>query len=229
MKDINNILFIVEARLNSTRMPKKMVRPFAGTTLLDIILNKLKSIDIIPKDNLYLSAYEDEIKQIGLKHNIKIYNRSYESANAEDLQTIKEWHKHLPYKYVIIVNSCSPLIKPRTIQSFIESFINSDEEGAFSVFEKQTYYWDKNGKIITKWPENQRMFNTKFVEPIYEAAHVLYASRIDIIKDGYFITDKIPVEPHLFKINETEAFDIDYEWQFKIAEQLYKQQNNVYK
>ena len=227
MKDIKDILFIVEARLNSSRMHHKMVRPFADTTLLDLVLTKLKSIDLIPSSNLYLSAYEDEIKQIGLKHNVNIYTRSYESANAEDLQTIKEWHDKLPFKYVVSINSCSPLLKTSTIESFIKSFIESDEEGSFAVFEKKTYCWDKNGKIITEWPEGHRMFNTKFVDPYYEAAHTLYASRLDIIKEGYYITNKLPVEPHLFTMSEPEAFDIDYDWQFKIAEQLYKHQNNV--
>ena len=227
MKDINDILFIVEARLNSSRMHHKMIRPFSNTTLLDLVLTKLTSIDLIPKSNLYLSAYEPEIKEIGNKYDINIYSRSHESANAEDLQTIKEWHDKLPFKYVVAINPCTPLIQSSTIVSFIESFINSDEEGAFSVFEKQTYCWNKQGKIITKWPEGQRMFNTKFVEPYYEAAHVLYASRLDIIKEGYYITDKLPVEPHLFTMSEAEAYDIDYEWQFEIAEQLYKSKFNV--
>lgn len=222
MKDINDIVFVVEARLHSSRMHQKMIRPFGDTTLLDLLLSKLTSIDLIPKDNLYLSAYEDEIKEVGIKHGVKIFNRSEKSANAEDLQTVKEWHDKLPFKYVIAINPCTPLIEVETIESFIKSFIDSDQEGAFSVFEKQTYYWGKDGKMITDWPEGQQMFNTKFVDPIYEAAHVLYASRLDIIKKGYYITDKLPVEPHLFVINELEAFDIDYDHQFKVAEQLYK-------
>ena len=227
MKDINDVLFIVEARLHSSRMHQKMIKPFADTTLLDLLLSKLKSIDLIPKDNLYLSAYEDEIKDIGNKHNINIFHRSTESANAEDLQTVKEWHDKLPFKYVVAINPCTPLIKAETIEGFIKSFIKSEDEGAFSVFEKQTYYWDKSGKMITKWPDGQQMFNTKFVDPVYEAAHVLYASRLDIIKKGYYITDTLPVEPHLFVINELEAFDIDYDHQFKVAEQLYKIEKDV--
>ena len=204
-----------------------MIRPFADTTLLDLALSKLTSLDLIPKSNLYLSAYEDEIKEVGNRHGVNIYNRSYESANAEDLQTIKEWHDKLPFKYVVTINSCTPLLKPETIKDFITSFIKSEDEGSFAVFEKKTYYWDKEGKIITDWPEGQRMFNTKFVDPIYEAAHALYASRLDIIKKGFYITDKLPVEPPLFIMDELEAFDIDYDYQFRVAEQLYKIEKNV--
>jgi CMP-N-acetylneuraminic acid synthetase len=31
-----------------------------------------------------------------------------------------------------------------------------------------------------------------------------------------------PPQPELFVMPELEAFDIDYEWQFNIAEKLYK-------
>ena len=64
--------------------------------------------------------------------------------------------------------------------------------------------------------------NTKFVKPIYEAAHCLYASRLDVIKDGCWMGDTSPPEPKLFVMDELEAFDIDYEWQFKVGEQLYE-------
>jgi len=40
--------------------------------------------------------------------------------------------------------------------------------------------------------------NTKVVEPIYEAAHCLYASRLDIMEDGYWMDTNSPPEPELF-------------------------------
>ena len=63
--------------------------------------------------------------------------------------------------------------------------------------------------------------NKKIVEPIYEAAHCLYASRLDIIKEGYWMDKNIPPQPELFIMEELETFDIDYEWQFDTAEILY--------
>ena len=103
---------------------------------------------------------------------------------------------------------------------FIESFIQSDKDGSFAVFEKKTYYWDKDLKPITDW-KGSTIMNTKFVDPVYEAAHCLYASRMDWIGEGLWMDDKSPAQPELFTMEELEAFDIDYEWQFKIAELLY--------
>ena len=224
MKNINDICIVVQARLGSQRVPGKMLRPFAETTLVDILFEKLKSSKVIPLDNIYFSAYEDELKQVALKNSINIFNRSKQSAfsEGEPLSEIYEWHDKLPFKYVILISACNPLLKIETIDSFIQSFIKSDKEGGFAVFEKKTYYWDKNGKSITDWG-NLTIMNTKFVEPIYEAAHCLYASRLDIIKDGFWMDNNLPPNPELFVMDELEAFDIDYEWQFKIGEKLYKE------
>ena len=223
-KNIQDICLIVQARLGSQRVPNKMLRPFANTTLVDILFEKLKSSKIMPLENIHFSAHEEELKEVANKHNINIFHRSEASAmsEGEPMTEIYEWHNKLPYKYVISVSACNPLFKIETINKFIESFIKSEKEGAFAVFEKKTYYWDKKGKPITNW-EGATIMNTKLVEPIYEAAHCLYASRMDIIKDGFWMDTNSPPQPELFVMDELEAFDVDYEWQFKLGEKLYKE------
>lgn len=229
MKEINDICIVVQARLSSQRVPRKMIRPFAETTLVDILLEKLKNSKIIPANNIILSANESELKQIANSHGITVFNRSEKSAmsEGEPLSEIYEWHNKLPYKYVVLISACNPLLKIETIDKFISNFLNSNKEGGFAVFEKKTYYWNKEGKSITDWGDLTIM-NTKFVEPIYEAAHCLYASRLDIIKDGFWMDDNLPPNPELFVMDELETFDIDYEWQFNLGELLYKQRHTLY-
>ena len=106
--------------------------------------------------------------------------------------------------------------------STIRQFSNSDNEGAISVFETKNYFWDLNNKMLNKWPEGFTSMNTKFVEPTKMAAHCMYGSRVDIIGNGNWVTEKLPYEPELITIPEIEAFDIDESWQFKIAEILYE-------
>ena len=222
MKNINDVCIVVQARLGSTRVPGKMLRPFAGTTLVDILFEKLNSSNIIPPENIYFSAYEDELKEVGRKHDINIFDRSKESAfsEGEPLSEIYEWHDKLPYKYVILISACNPLLTIETIDDFINFYLQSDRDGAFGVFEKKTYYWDKNGSPITNWGDSTIM-NTKFIDHIYEAGHCLYVSRLDVIKDGNWMDSSSPSRPKLFIMDEFETFDIDYEWQFNVGETLY--------
>jgi len=223
MKKLDDIVFLVQARLNSQRVPQKMIKPFANTNLFELILSKLSQSNIIPKQNIIASVHEQELKNIANNLGINIFDRSHDSANNDNsLQKIYEWHDKLSYKYVVLISGCNPLLQVDTIDKFVEQFINQNEENLFAVIEKKQYYWNKEGKLITPWPEDQTIMNTKAVESTYEAAHVLYASRLDLIKNDRFMGDFQKENGiKLFTMPEIEAFDIDYEWQFNIGETLY--------
>ena len=225
MKKLSEIAVVVQARLNSERVPQKMIRPFNDTTLFGLVLDKLKSSkhDL----NIFASVHEEELVDIAAEREVNIYKRSHESANNDNsLQKIYEWHnklQELGYKYVVLVSGCNPLLKTETIDRFIEQFMSQKDENLFAVIEKKQYYWNKEGKLITPWPEDQTIMNTKAVEPTLEAAHVLYASRLDIIKDDRWMGDfQKEGGIKLFVMDELESFDIDYEWQFNVAELLCK-------
>jgi CMP-N-acetylneuraminic acid synthetase len=228
MKNVNDIAFIVQARLNSQRVPRKMIKPFAGTNLFGIILDKLLTSDVIPSENIIASVYEEELfHEANTKRNIRTFERSYESANNDnDLRKIYEWHDKLPHKYVVLISGCNPLLSVSTIDSFVNAYVNQEEDNLFAVMEKKQYYWNKEGSLVTPWPADQTIMNTKAVEPTYEAAHVLYASPMDIIKDYRFMGDfEKEGGIKLFTMPELEAFDIDEPWQFEVAEVLYEKFN----
>ena len=224
-KNIDDIAFIVQARLNSQRVPQKMIKPFAGTNLFGLILDKLLDSEVIPSENIIASVHEEELfNEANTIRNIRTFERSYESANNDnDIKKIYEWHNKLPHKYCVLISGCNPLLSVRTIDNFVKQFVEQEEENLFAVFEKKTYYWNKEGALITPWPKDQTIMNTKAVEPVNEAAHTLYASRIDMIEDERFMGDfTAPGGIKLFKMDELEAFDIDYPWQFEIGEMLYE-------
>ena len=223
MKNINDILFVIQARLNSQRVPQKMIKDFNGTNLFSIAIDKVLDSEVIPKDNFYVSICEDELIEIANDKGVNIYERSYESANNDNsLQKIYEWHDKLPFKYVVKINGCSPLLKTETIDGFVKQLIEQEEENLFGVIETKDYYWNKDGKLVTPWPEDQTIMNTKAVEVTYKAAHTLYASRMDLIRRNMFMGDfQKESGIKLYPMDELETFDIDYEWQFKLGERLY--------
>lgn len=219
MKDLSKVLFIIQARLNSERVPNKMLRPFGDTNLFSLSLDKVKQSDI-PLEQFYVSVHEKKLKDIATEKGIQIYNRSYESANEDnDLQLIYEWWDKFPqYEYCILINSCNLFLEVDTINQFLDTFINSEHEGLFGVFPKKQYYWNEGGELITNWPRGIDIMNTKEVETIYEAGHCLYAGRLDLIGKGKWMGEPpfTKNNPKLFTISEFEALDIDYEWQFEL-------------
>jgi len=198
-----------------------MIKPFAGTTLTDIFMEKIKQCKSFPLENFYLSACEQELVDIGNKHKVNVFHRSQESANSEGtpMSLMYEWHNKLPHKYVVLINACVPFLKPETIDSFVEEYKKAKETGMFAVIEKKNYFWNSKKEIIT--PLTEDVMNTKTVEEVYEAAHCLYASRLDTIKDGIWMGDFMKNEIKLFPVQEEEVQDIDYEWQFDLCEKLW--------
>ena len=225
-----DISLVIQARLGSQRVPGKMLRPFAGTTLVDILLEKISNLKSIEPSQVYFCAYEDELLETASKYPVNTIKRSKESSQEEkDIRVLFEWYKQIPTNYLVMVSACNPLLKKETIDKFIEQYQNSDKEGAISVYESKNYFWDSEGKMLNKWPEGFTSMNTKFVETTRIAAHCMYGSRVDIIEEGYWVNQEPPYEPELINMPEIEAFDIDYEWQFKVAEQLYKNKENLWK
>ena len=221
MKDIKNIAFLVQARLNSERIPKKMIKPFNGTTLTDLILQKLTNSSI-PNSQIYLAAHESELIKIAKKYPINIFKRSYESANVDNgIKVLFEWWNKLPYKYIVMVSACCPFLKTETIDRFIEAYIDNDLRGMFGVVAKRNYYWDEEGHPILRFKE--AVMITKTADIIYEAGHCLYAGSMSDIGKGIWMGSFSKDDPKLFVVPEEETFDIDYDWQFKICESLYKQ------
>ena len=145
-----------------------------------MILDKLLDSEVIPSENIIASVHEEELfNEANTIRNIRTFERSYESANNDnDIKKIYEWHNKLPHKYCVLISGCNPLLSVRTIDNFVKQFVEQEEENLFAVFEKKTYYWNKEGALITPWPKDQTIMNTKAVEPVNEAAHTLYASRI---------------------------------------------------
>ena len=200
-----------------------MIRPFGGTTLLDINIQKLVESEFIPNENIYVSVHEKELKDIASKYPVNIFERSEQSANSEGtpMTEIYEWWDKLPHEHVVLTNACAPMLKTETIENFAKAFANSDSDGMFGVMAKKNYFWDDKGKFLT--PFEGAVMNTKFAKPIFEAAHVLYASKLSDIGKGIWMGDfSIPGQIELFEVEEQECFDIDYEWEFEIYEKLYK-------
>ena len=224
MKNLADIGIVIQARLGSQRIPQKMIKPFAGTTLFDLSVQKVLDSNFIPKDNFYVSIYEQELIDIAIEHGANIFLRSEKSANSEGtpMTEMYEWWDKLPFKYCVLVNGCTPFLKTETIDSFVKAYMNSDSDGIFGVMEKKNYFWNKEGELQTPWPEDQACMNTKVVEPTYEAAHCLYAGKMESIKDGIWMGDfQKPGDIELYVMEEKECLDIDYPWQFELCESLY--------
>ena len=220
-----NICLIVQARLSSQRVPHKMIEPLGEKSLFEIMCEKLSRPKTISPKDIFVSVYEDELIQIAQKYYLNIHKRSKESAYFDgdgSVSVMYDWWDKLPFKYVVLVSACLPFLQLETIENFYKEYLNVDKNGMLAVMRKKTYYWDENKELITKRFEKSGNMNTKVVETTYEAAHCLYAGKMELIGKGIWMGDFTKNEIELFPVDEKECFDIDYEWQFEHGQKLYK-------
>ena len=138
MKNIKDVVFIIQARTQSTRVPNKMLKPFADSNLFEVAINKVLQSSIIPKENFYLSIMDQELIDIANKYDLNYFVRSEESTQEPvTLQKVFEWYNKLPFKHFVIINGCNPLLKVETIDNFVKKFLEVDSNGLFGVFEKK--------------------------------------------------------------------------------------------
>lgn len=224
MKKISDIAFIIQARLDSKRIPEKMIRPFAGTNLFEIAIQKLVDSKLIPNSNIFTALYDPELQSIAENYPINIFLRDEESVGeSQRPSVVSSWHK-LPYKHFVSINSCLPLLTTNTIDSFTNYFLRSRHKSLFAVHSKKNFYWDEEGEMITPYPGTM---NTNLVDTTYEAAHALYAGSMDDIANDIYLGDFSPNYPELFIVEEQETFDIDHLWQFKMGEVLYENRKRL--
>ena len=234
MKNINEIAFIIPARINSTRIIKKMIRPFGNTNLFEICINKLTNCNI-PKSNLYIAIGDEELITICKNKfpDINIFYRTDKSINSNGLipNEIFEWVFDLSkkYKYYFIINPCQPFLNIKTINNFIKTFLKSENKSLISAIKFKDFFWNENfeldkDKFMTNDFKNF-IFNTRFVKQTYKASHGLQIGVMKELKKNYWMGSFKKGDPELFFVEEEESFDIDYPWQFEMAELKYINQN----
>ena len=86
---------IIPVRAGSQRVKNKNLKPFAGTTLLEIKIETLKKVQGI--DEIIVSSDSDEMLTIAEKHNVSTHKRDEHFAsnivnNSDFMQNLSTFH-----------------------------------------------------------------------------------------------------------------------------------------
>jgi CMP-N-acetylneuraminic acid synthetase len=200
----------------------------AESSLIEISIDKIKN-SIFPNENFYLSVNDEELIDIANKHNVNVFLRDKQSTRNDDvipftLPEVFDWWDKLDYKYYILMNACNPLVKIDTINQFINEFINSKDNGLFSVIEHKRFFYKKDGSTFQEFygsDEAKVTFNTKYIEPIYSGGPLRAGTMEDIGNHIYMGNFQQQNNPPFFIYPSDEYADIDYGWEFQSVESLY--------
>jgi len=244
-KDVNKIFFVLMARTESERVPNKMLRPFNNEDgcLFEIAVKKFKMAKIIPY--FRVSVRDKRLIKIAKKYDIPVWKRS--EASTQEPSTPKQvcdWWINASqngFTHFIYMNPCSAIVSVKTIDRFVDRFLKSENDAMFSMIErKMLIFAERKGLFGKKLVRLNRFLGkkkylptleSKLAEKYFEPASVLYGGKIENIPKGNYLGSFTKIgSPEFFLMDGIEGWDIDENWQFEIAQELYKKRkDNIYR
>jgi CMP-N-acetylneuraminic acid synthetase len=194
-----------------------MLRPFAGTTLTDIILEKLAAF----APHSFFAGLEVEFREKSARHGVAFVPRDPRSATIDEpITEILSFLHDVPYTHLLIVNGCLPFLRTETIAGFLEECVRGDLAPAFAVTRRRNHFMSLDRRPLN-FPLDMKTINTKTVDPVLEFAHALY-----FFEKAYFFAHGRYWDWQTVRLLEAatphEILDIDTEEDFAVAEALWK-------
>ncbi|MFC1835277.1 glycosyltransferase [Thermodesulfobacteriota bacterium] len=219
------IVALVPMRADSKRVPNKNIRMFNGKPLYFHILNSLLSCPYIEE------IYVNTNSQILMEELPKAFDRVRVIPRPEHLcpDTVPMNNillydvEYVEADWYVQTHSTNPLLRPQTITRAIETILNGPQHDAlFSVTPMYTRLWDSQKHPINH--KSDSLIRTQDLDPIYEENSNLYIFKKETLKR---LNNRIGDQPLMFEIPREEAWDIDEELDFRIAEFLSSQRKDL--
>jgi CMP-N-acetylneuraminic acid synthetase len=214
------IVALVPMRHNSERVPGKNYRPFAGKELYRHIINTLLACEVI--DEVVINTDSPRIMEDAAEHfpQVRLIERP-ENLRAPTVpmnDVLLYDVTKVDSDYYLQTHSTNPLLCTETIDQSISLFLDNCPyyDSLFSVTRIQSRLWDGMGRAINHNPAI--LLRTQDLPPVYEENSCLYIFSRSVLERRH---NRIGERPLMFEIDAQEAWDIDDETDFRIAEFLY--------
>lgn len=206
------ITAFVPIKLNSQRLPKKMLLPLGDKLLFQHIFEKLldikKKIDI----DIYCYCSDESIKE-QLPENIIFLKRDEKLDSNETLgiEIYKSFVNLIDSDIYILCHATSPFIKSESILKGIKKITDDKYDSAFSVSKIQTFSWYKNEPINYDF---EKVVKTQDIEPIYWETSAFYIFKKYILKNH---NRRIGFNSYKIETDRIESIDIDEKEDYELA------------
>jgi CMP-N-acetylneuraminic acid synthetase len=212
---------LVPMRHHSQRVPGKNYRPLAGKPLFHHILETLLAVPEIEAVMVDTDSEPvmDDVRR--LFPSVKLIERP-RHLRADDIpmnDILLHDTAQVKAEFYLQTHSTNPLLKAETISNGVKKFFNEfpKYDSLFSVTRLQTRLYFQDGSAINHNPLELKQ--TQDLPPVYEENSCMYLfTRENLVKKHHRIGDT----PLLFEIDRDEAWDIDEELDFEIADFLKK-------
>ena len=212
MKSLDETLIIIQARINSKRLPGKTIKKLNSSTLLEVVLSRAKQSGIKTFIATSEEVQDDIIEKISKKHNVFCFRGDEADVRSRYIKILKPLHK---IKNVIRLTADNPLPDKYFIIDALNVFLKAKRVGAKFL----TTNWEKNflpyGLSIEIFDRNFFLKNCKLSDSKFDKEHVTPKLK-RITKNNEFEFSKIDPRFLNFKISVDTIKD------YKKVHQMFK-------
>ena len=215
-----HIAAIVPMRHSSERVSGKNYRPFVGQPLYHHIVKNLLDSPLINE------VVIDTDSPVIMKETTKLFPKVRLIERPGHLRegsipmndVLLNSVNQVKADFYLQTHSTNPLLRSKTINNAVQMFLDNYPmyDSLFSVTRVQTRFWDDLTRAVNHNPAI--LLRTQDLPPIYEENSCIYIFSKDILETKH---NRIGERPLMFEIDRNEAWDIDEELDFRIAEFLY--------
>ncbi|MGD2157459.1 MAG: acylneuraminate cytidylyltransferase family protein [Anaerolineales bacterium] len=219
---MRTIIALVPMRHHSQRVPGKNYRSFAGKPLFHHIIETLLRVPeieevLVDTDSLpIMEGIEKHFPQVNVLERSEALRGDEISMNEILAYDVT----HAQANFYLQTHSTNPLLEAGTISRAIRTFMDHypTHDSLYSVTRLQSRLWDRLGQAINHDPEV--LIQTQDLPPVFEENSCIYIFTGQTLLSR---RNRLGENPLMFEVDSSEAWDIDDELDFQIAEFLFNQ------
>lgn len=220
------IAALVPMRHSSERVPGKNYRNFAGKPLFFYVVESLLACKAI--NTVVIDTDSEVVIELAQQHfpAVTILKRPehLRDGSIPMNDVLLNAISQVEADFYLQTHSTNPILSAATIEDAVNKFlaVYPMYDSLFTVTKRNVRFWDVLARPIN---HNQNiLLRTQDLPPIYEENSCMYLFTKEILQRKH---NRIGDRPFMFEMPEIEAQDIDVELNFKVAEFLYKEYNNL--
>jgi len=223
------VTVFLPTRKGSERVINKNTRPFADREggLLALKLDQLLGCKNV--DEIILSSNDEASLELGrvyaekdsrLKVVVRPDHLALSTTSLVDL--VKYVPQVVGGEHILWTHVTSPFVTSEDYDAIIDDYFKAlhGNDSLMTVKKIQNFLWDADKHDLVNRQNNEKWPRTQDLKPFYEIDSAVFLSSKANYKS---FQDRIGLRPKLFVQEGIKSFDVDWEEDFFLAEQLYLQ------
>jgi len=210
------IKIFVPIKLNSQRLPNKMMLPLGKKLLCQHIFDTLLEVKKIINCDIYCFCSDEKIKEY-LPEKVIFLKRDAELDNNETkgMKIYKSFLNIIDNGDIyVLCHATSPFIKKENIIKGLQEILNNGHDSALSVSRIQTFCWYKNNTLNYNL---NNIVRTQDIEPIFWETSAFYMFKKHILLE---MNQRIGNNPFFVETDKIESIDIDEKEDYELAKKI---------